>query len=414
LRAQTQGRARVVLRYIQLFVTDMSAELVYGESRIAGHPLTASKLPQAAMIACLLLCPSALPAQIPPLQPPPLQPPSGGEVCSVEKSCAELAPEMIRSALGPSPLEANLHHLADLNRAHAASSAATIHNTVAWAIEALRRAGVDEVHTEKFSTPAGSGKGRTKGNRASGSVESENVVAEIQGRDGTGEFVLLGAHLDSSRIGAGALVDASNAALVIDAARVVHASGSLPRRSIRFVLFTGPSKGMLSSWAYVRAHRADMDNMAAAIVFDAGDAPVTDYSLGGRSDTLSTVREALEPLRALDVNEFTPDESVAPDNLDFLLEGVPTLTTHGAPAIPARNDHSASDTLYKVNIASLKHNVAIAAVTAYALADAAERVGPRLTRAQIERSLEESGLEEELKLEGLWSMWEAGERGRQP
>jgi Peptidase family M28 len=392
---------------------DIPAALVCGKSRIADPALPVFRLSQAAKVLCLLLFPFTLPAQIPPLQPPPLQPPSGGEVCSVEKSCAELAPGMIRSALGPSPLEANLHHLVDLNRAHAASSPGASH-TIAWAVEALREAGVDEVHTEKFSTPAGSGKGRTKGNRASGTVESENVVAEIHGRDGTGEFVLLGAHLDSSRIGVGALVDASNAALVIDAARVIHASGSLPRRSIRFVLFTGSSKGMLGSWAFARAHRADLDKMAAAIVFDLGDAPVVGYSLGGRSDTLSTVREALEPLRALDVNEFTPDESVAPDNLDFLLEGVPTLTTHGAPAIPAPNDHSASDALNKVNIGSLKHNVAITALTAYALADFAERVGPRLTRAQIEQSIEESGLEQEMKLEGLWSMWEAGERGRQP
>jgi hypothetical protein len=393
---------------------EISAALVCGKSRIADPALPVFRLSQAAKVLCLLLFPFTLPAQIPPLQPPPLQPPSGGEVCSVEKSCAELAPGMIRSALGSSPLEANLHHLADLNRAHAAGSAATSHNTIAWAVDALRRAGVDEVHTEKFSTPAGSGKGRTKGNRASGAVEGENVVAEIHGRDGTGEFVLLGAHLDSSRIGAGALVDASNAALVIDAARVVHASGSLPRRSIRFVLFTGSSNEMLGSWAYARAHRADLDNMAAAIVFDTGDAPVVGYSLGGRSDTLSTVREALEPLRPLDVNEFTPDESVALDNLDFLLEGVPTLTTHGAPVVPTPNDHSDSDAPDKVDIGSLKHNVAIAAVTSYALADFAERVGPRLTRAQIEQSIEESGLEEELKLKGLWSMWEAGERGRQP
>ena len=413
MRGWKQGKVLASFSHTRLDFMDIPAALVCGKSHTADPALSVFRKLQAAKLLFLLLFPFALPAQIPPLQPPPLQPPSGGEVCSVEKSCAELAPGMIRSALGPSPLEANLHHLADLNRAHAAGSPRASH-TIAWAVDALRRAGVDEVHTEKFSNPAGPGKGRAHGNRASGSVEGENVVAEIRGREKPAEFVLLGAHLDSSRIGAGTLVEASNAALVIDAARVVHASGSIPRRSIRFVLFTGPSKGMPSSWAYAWAHRADLDNMAAAIVFDIGDAPVTGYSLGGRSDTLSTVREALEPLRALDVNEFTPDESVAPDNLDFLLEGVPTLTAHGAPAIPAPNDHSASDTPDKVNIGSLKRNVAIAAVTAYALADAAERVGPRLTRAQIEQSLEESGLEQEMKLEGLWSMWEAGERGRQP
>ena len=413
MRGWRQGKVLASFSHTRLDFMDIPAALVCGESHTADPALSVFRLPQAPRFLFLLLFPFALPAQIPPLQPPPLQPPSGGEVCSVEKSCAELAPGMIRSALGPSPLEANLHHLTDLNRAHKASSPRASH-TIAWAVEALREAGVDEVHTEKFSTPTGSGKGRTPGKSASGPVEGENVVAEIRGREKPAEFLLLGAHLDSSRIGAGALADASNAALVIDAARVVHASGSIPRRSIRFVLFTGTSKGMLSSWAYARAHRADLDNMAAAIIFDSGDTPVVGYSLGGRSDTLSAVRETLEPLRALDVNEFTPDESVAPDNLDFLLEGVPTLTTHGAPAIPAGNDRSASDPLYKVNIASLKHNVAIAAVTSYALADAAERVGPRLTRAQIEQSLEESGLEHEMKLKGLWSMWEAGERGRQP
>jgi Peptidase family M28 len=406
LDAGALWKTRACLQYTKSSLMGIPAELVYGESRIPNRPLSASRLPQAARIACLLLFPCALPAQIPPLKLPPLQPPSGSDVCSVGKTCAELAPGMIRSALGPSPLEESLRYLADSIGARPTGSLAS-RRAIEWAVEAFRRAGVDEVHTEKFSVPAGKSKGRTVPS------ESENVVAEIRGRDEPDDYVLLGAHLDSSRRGASALVDASNAALVIDAARVVHASGSIPRRSIRFVLFTGSGEGMLGTWAYARAHRANLDNMAAAIAIDAGDAPVAGYSLGGRHDTLAAVRDALDPLRTLGVSEFTPDESVAPDNLDFLLEGVPTLTTHGAPVIPAPNDHSASDTLNHVNIGSLKHNVAIAAVTAYALADAEERVGPRLTRAQIEQSVEESGFEQELKLEGLWPMWESGSRGRQ-
>ncbi|MGA8367654.1 MAG: M28 family metallopeptidase, partial [Candidatus Acidiferrales bacterium] len=392
---------------------DISAELVCGESRIADVSLRASRLPQATMIACLLLFSTALPAQIPPLQPPPLQTPSGGEVCSVEKSCAELAPAMIRSALGPSPLEANLRHLANLNGAHATGSPPTS-RAIAWAVEAFRRAGVDEVHTEKFSIPVGGIQSRKQVNRMSGLMKSENVVAEIRGREKPDEFVLLGAHLDSSRIGAGALADASNAALVIDAARVVHASGSLPRRSIRFVLFTESSNGMLGSWAFARAHRADLDKMAAAIVFDIGDAPMTGYALGARADTFSVVREALDPLGTLGVTDFTLNARIPSDSFDFLIEGVPTLTTNAGAVSSTPNDHSPSGTPDKVNIGSLKRNVAVAAVTAYALADAAERVGPRLTRVQIERSLEETGLEREMKVEGLWPLWEAGERGRQP
>ncbi len=51
-------------------------------------------------------------------------------------------------------------------------------------------------------------------------------------------------------------------------------------------------------------------------------------------------------------------------------------------------------------------------MTAYALADREERIGPRQTRKEIEDLMKQTGLDEELKLEGLWKMWESGERGR--
>ena len=41
------------------------------------------------------------------------QVPQGTGACSVEKSCADLAPMMIKSAEGPSPLEENLRTLTD-------------------------------------------------------------------------------------------------------------------------------------------------------------------------------------------------------------------------------------------------------------------------------------------------------------
>ena len=55
------------------------------------------------------------------------------------------------------------------------------------------------------------------------------------------------------------------------------------------------------------------------------------------------------------------------------------------------NYHAASDTFDKVDLGQLKHNVAIAAVTAYALADAETQVGPRLTRPAIEQLMKDTG-----------------------
>src|ERR1700683_5717710 len=75
-----------------------------------------SALMLAALAACLaILIPAAL-GQNPPINPAPGfgQVPQGAGACSVEKSCADLAPLMIQSALDPSPLENNLRELVDL------------------------------------------------------------------------------------------------------------------------------------------------------------------------------------------------------------------------------------------------------------------------------------------------------------
>ena len=114
------------------------------------------------------------------------------------------------------------------------------------------------------------------------------------------------------------------------------------------------------------------------------------------------------------MKDFTLDAGVDTDNFDFLLEGIPTLVANQEPANYILNYHAASDTFDKVDIAQLKRNVAIAAVTAYALADAETRVGPRLTRPEIEQLMKDTDLGEDMKIEGFWPEWENGERGRQP
>ena len=130
--------------------------------------------------------------------------------------------------------------------------------------------------------------------------------------------------------------------------------------------------------------------MDAAIIFDSGDGKVTGYSLGGRKDTAANVRRALQPLESFGPFENTFDADMGTDNLDFLLEGVPTLVANQEPDDYMMNYHAASDTYDKVDFAQLKRNEAIAAVTAYAVADLPERLGPRQTRKQIERLMEDT------------------------
>src|ERR1700752_830583 len=133
-------------------------------------------------------------------------------------------------------------------------------------------------------------------NKIGGPIEQENVVSEIRGYEKPDEVVILGAHLDSWELGTGALDNGCNAALVVEAARAIKATGLLPRRTIRFVLFSGEEQGTIGSYEYVKAHRAELDKIGAVIVFDAGIGRVTGYSLGGRRDTEAGVREILKPL----------------------------------------------------------------------------------------------------------------------
>ncbi len=251
-------------------------------------------------------------------------------------------------------------------------------------------------------------------NKIGGPIEQENVVGEIRGYEKPDEVVILGAHLDSWELGTGALDDGCNAALVIEAARAIKATGLLPRRTIRFVLFSGEEQGTLGSYAYVKAHRAEMDKIRAMITFDAGNGRLTGYSLGGRRDIEAGVREVLKPLESWGANEHTVDASFGTDNFDFLLEGVPNLVANQEISNYFVNYHAASDTLDKVDIRELKLNTALAALTAWGIADRTEPLGKRLTRAELDVLVKETGLDQQMKLLDYWDDWQSGARGRKP
>ena len=76
------------------------------------------------------------------------------------------------------------------------------------------------------------------------------------------------------------------------------------------------------------------------------------------------------------------------------------------------NYHASSDTFDKVDMRQLKKHVAEAAELTLALADTPEPVGSRLTRAQVEQTLHETHLDDQLKVFGIWQEWESGKRGR--
>ncbi|HLX86326.1 MAG TPA: M20/M25/M40 family metallo-hydrolase [Terriglobales bacterium] len=250
-------------------------------------------------------------------------------------------------------------------------------------------------------------------NKIGPALKTWNVVAEIRGREKPDEFVVLGAHLDSWDLGTGALDDGCNAALVIDALRAIKASGLKPRRSIRFILFSGEEQGLIGSRIYANTHRAELDKAAGVVIFDSGTGKITAYSTGGRKDIIPAAGSMLSPVQQFSAAKAVSTAESGSDHFDFMLEGVPTFVVDQEEANYMENYHASTDTFDKVDFPQLKKNVAAATVLTFALANAEDRVGPRLGHAEIEKMLHETHLDEEMKGMGMWDEWVTGKRGRQ-
>jgi len=249
--------------------------------------------------------------------------------------------------------------------------------------------------------------------KVGGPIKSWNVVAEIRGNEKPDEFVVLGAHLDSWELGTGALDNGCNAALVIDALRAIKAAGLKPRRTMRFILFSGEEEGLIGSRMYAVDHRNELDKAAGVVIFDSGTGKTTGFSTGGRKDTIAAAQNMIAPLEQFGATKLTPSAESGTDHFDFMLEGVPTFVADQEESNYLVNYHATSDTYDKVDFPQLKKHVAEGAVLAFALANTAERVGPRLDRAQIEQTMHETHLDDELKAMGMWDDWVSGKRGRE-
>jgi Zn-dependent M28 family amino/carboxypeptidase len=215
-----------------------------------------------------------------------------------------------------------------------------------------------------------------------------NVIADIPGRDRSGEWVLVGAHLDSWDFGTGAQDNATGVAMVLEAARAIAALGRAPRRSIRFALWGGEEQGQLGSTAYARAHSAELDRLVATLNADAGTGRTIGWTAPGRADLIRAVRPLTQDfLRELDSATF--DESLRyafqSDGAPFILAGIATLDLNADDTRYEDIHHKAADTIDRVDARNLAVGAATVAATAFAIADAAARMPPRLDRHAVER-----------------------------
>src|SRR5580704_6517961 len=81
-------------------------------------------------------------------------------------------------------------------------------------------------------------------------ADSANVMGEIKGREKPDEIVVMGGHIDSWDVGAGAQDDGSGIMASLEAAVILKKLGLRPRRTLRIVFWTNEENGGAGGRAY--------------------------------------------------------------------------------------------------------------------------------------------------------------------
>jgi Zn-dependent M28 family amino/carboxypeptidase len=161
-----------------------------------------------------------------------------------------------------------------------------------------------------------------------------NVVAEIPGTDPAlkEELVMLGGHLDSWHAATGATDNAAGCAVMMEAVRILKASGFQPRRTIRIALWSGEEQGLHGSRNYVKNHFADTaktsatknnEKVSAYYNLDNGTGKIRGIYLQGNKDAGPIFSKWLEPFKDLGASTVTVNNTGGTDHLAFDAVGIP-------------------------------------------------------------------------------------------
>jgi acetylornithine deacetylase/succinyl-diaminopimelate desuccinylase-like protein len=202
-----------------------------------------------------------------------------------------------------------------------------------------------------------------------------NTVAEIRGTEKPDEVVMIGAHLDSWDLGTGATDNGTGSMAVLAAARALQKVGVKPKRTIRFVLFTGEEQGLNGSRAYVKAHKGELGKISGVLVHDSGTGKVLTVGLMGNYAVRETIDHALYPLaKANEIGLVEPSlrREGGSDHVPFDDAGVPGFWCVQDVADYDKMHHSQADRLEHVRWDDLTEGAQVLAVFAYNVAQLPE------------------------------------------
>jgi carboxypeptidase Q len=216
------------------------------------------------------------------------------------------------------------------------------------------------------------------------SLDAFNILGELPGTDRADEVVMIGAHFDSWQAATGATDNAAGAAVMLEAMRILEASGVGLRRTVRVGLWSGEEQGYLGSRAYVASHLADRATMAVTPGFekfagyfnvDNGSGLIRGVYLQGNEAVRPIFAQWMAPLEGGGMSTLTSRGTGGTDHLSFDRVGLPGFQfIQDELEYEGLSHHSNMDTYDRLQRNDLQQNAIIVAWFAYNAANRDERL----------------------------------------
>jgi Zn-dependent M28 family amino/carboxypeptidase len=205
-------------------------------------------------------------------------------------------------------------------------------------------------------------------------ADSANVIGEIPGREKPDEIVVMGGHIDSWDVGAGAQDDGSGIIAALEAAAIIRKLGLHPRRTLRVVFWTNEENGTAGGQAYRAMVGGKIHDHVAAIEMDGGAEKPVGFGVSPGGPALARVKDIghlLEPIGAGTIHEGGGGTDIGP----LMRDGVPGLGLDTVEQHYFDWHHTRTDTVDKIDPREFRLCTAAMAVMSYVLADMPERLG---------------------------------------
>jgi carboxypeptidase Q len=210
--------------------------------------------------------------------------------------------------------------------------------------------------------------------RSDGDAESANVVGEIRGREKPDEIVVLGGHLDSWDVGAGASDDGVGCIITWEALRLMKKLGLQPRRTVRLVLWTNEENGTRGAAAYAERYASTATNHVFALEADSGVFEPARFGFSGSLAARNTIRDITSLLTPLNLAETISGGGGA--DIDPIAQAgrTPTMAYMGDPTRYFTIHHTPADTVERIAPEEVAKGAAAIAVVTYVVSEMPDRL----------------------------------------